>query len=73
MYVHVLFTLNFELCRYSASYWTFFVTKNKVLETDLQLANTVKLRKNIVRRATRSFCDIAFRSNVMSRCFKEIW
>ena len=30
----------------------------------------MKLRKNIVRRATRSiFCDIGFRCNVTSRCF----
>ena len=36
-----------------------FVAKNKVMETDLQLAKTVKLRKNTVQRATRSsFCDV---------------
>ena len=30
----------------------FIVTKNKLVETGLQLAKTVKLRKNTVRRAT---------------------
>ena len=35
-----------------------FVTKNKVVETDLQLAKTVKLRKNTLQRATRSSFSI---------------
>ena len=36
----------------SCASYRFFVTKNKVVETDLQLVKTVKLRKNTVRRAT---------------------
>ena len=44
------------------------------METDLQLAKTIKLRKNTEQRVTRSnFCDIAFHCNVTSHCFKEIW
>ena len=59
--------IGYKLCN-------FFVTKNKIAENDLQLLKVLTLRKNVVRRATRrSFCDIASRCKVMSRCFKEFW
>ena len=46
MYAHVLFTLKL------ANRVLVIKPKNKVLETDLQLAKTVKLHKNTVQRAT---------------------
>ena len=55
----------------------FFVTKNKVMETDLQLAKAIELhvcQKHRAEGNSKQFLQShPPLQRIMSRCFKEIW